>query len=71
MNSLSRMICFALSTGLQSVCDDCQDDQSTHAAGIPVGDVCSGALVVGQGCNDIAQCTQGLVDFLALLQPLA
>ena len=39
--------------------------------GRPVWDVCSGALVISEGCYDIPQCTEGLVDLLALLQPLA
>ena len=37
----------------------------------PVRDVCPGALVVSQGCNDIPQGAQGLVDLLAFFQPLA
>lgn len=37
----------------------------------PVRDVCSGPLVIGQRRDDVTQGTQGLVDLLALLQPLA
>ena len=37
----------------------------------PVRNMCSSALVVSQGCDDIAQSAQRLVDLLALFQSLA